>query len=82
LLGDFGAASFYDAGDRVRGARLERIEVRAFGYLLAELLERCEPRTCVGEGALGALAAACLTEDVDARPSFDEVVAALNACRA
>jgi hypothetical protein len=81
LLGDFGAASFYDAGDRVRGARLERIEVRAFGYLLAELLERCEPRTCAGEGALGALAAACLAEDVDARPSFDEVVAALNACR-
>lgn len=75
LLGDFGAASLYDVNERTRGARFERLEVRAFGCLLGELLERCEPHA----GALDALAAACMNEDVDARPSFDEITAALAA---
>ncbi|AXF22862.1 protein kinase [Burkholderia pyrrocinia] len=79
LLGDFGAASLYDVNDGMHGARFERLEVRAFGYLLGELLERCEPRTWTGRNALDALAAACLSEDVDARPSFDEITAALAA---
>ncbi|MCS6474183.1 protein kinase, partial [Burkholderia thailandensis] len=79
LLGDFGAASVYDVNDRVRAARFERLEVRAFGYLLGELLERCEPRGWDGAHALDALAAACANEDIDARPSFDEIVAALAA---
>jgi serine/threonine protein kinase len=35
LLGDFGAASLYDVNDRVRAARFERLEVRAFGYCCA-----------------------------------------------
>ncbi|AOR70732.1 protein kinase [Burkholderia stabilis] len=77
LLGDFGAASLYDVNDRMRGAGFERLEVRAFGYLLGELLERCEPRAWAGRHALDALAAACLNEDVDARPSFAEITAAL-----
>ncbi|WP_175921707.1 leucine-rich repeat-containing protein kinase family protein [Burkholderia latens] len=77
LLGDFGAASVYDVNDRVRAARFERVEVRAFGHLLGELRERCEPRAWDGAHALDALAAACLNEDVDARPSFDQIVAAL-----
>lgn len=38
ILGDFGAASVYDP--RTEPWR-ERIEVRAFGYLAEELLERC-----------------------------------------
>jgi Protein tyrosine and serine/threonine kinase/Leucine rich repeat len=42
LLGDFGAASSYDRHDRIAGAALERLEVRAFGYLLEDLLNRCE----------------------------------------
>lgn len=75
LLGDFGAASLYDVNDRTRGGRFERLEVRAFGYLLGELLERCESRS----DALDALAAACLNEDIDARPSFGEIAAALAA---
>ena len=41
LLGDFGAASFFDpAGGQ--GSALQRIEARAFGCLLEELLERCQ----------------------------------------
>nr|WP_254227475.1 leucine-rich repeat-containing protein kinase family protein [Burkholderia multivorans] len=77
LLGDFGAASLYDVRDAQRAALFERLEVRAFGYLLGELLERCEPREWAGVSALDALAAACLNEDVDARPSFAEIVEAL-----
>ena len=42
LLGDFGAASSYDLNDRIAGAALERLEVRAFGCLLEDLLDRCE----------------------------------------
>lgn len=79
LLGDFGAASFYDASDGRHGARLERLEVRAFGHLLGELLAHCAPRTWAGEHELGALAAACASEDIDTRPSFDEIVDALAA---
>ncbi|MGR3908246.1 leucine-rich repeat-containing protein kinase family protein [Burkholderia sp. SR8] len=79
LLGDFGAASVYDANDRVLAARFERLEVRAFGYLLGELLERCEPQAGAGAHALDALAAACLNEDIDARPAFDEIMVALDA---
>jgi hypothetical protein len=42
LLGDFGAASSYDLNDQIAGAALERLEVRAFGCLLEDLLHRCE----------------------------------------
>ena len=45
LLGDFGAASCYDRADEVLAGRLERLEVRAFGCLLAELLARCNGAT-------------------------------------
>lgn len=79
LLGDFGAASLYDVNDRMRGARFERLEVRAFGYLLGELLDRCGQQAWAGRPTLDALAAACLNEDVDARPSFVEITAALAA---
>jgi hypothetical protein len=41
LLGDFGAASFYDpAGPHA--AALQTLEARAFGNLLEELLDRCD----------------------------------------
>lgn len=39
ILGDFGAASFYDATDLPTGQTLERLEVRAFGCLLEDLLD-------------------------------------------
>ena len=40
LLGDFGAASFYKSFDAVTAQALERLEVRAFGCLLEDLLDR------------------------------------------
>ena len=67
----------HDANDRTRAAAFERLEVRAFGYLLGELLERCEPRTWAGRDAIDALAVACLNEAIDARPSFGEIAAEL-----
>jgi serine/threonine protein kinase len=42
VLGDFGAAAFYDQSDLVVAQALEQIEVRAFGCLFEELLERVE----------------------------------------
>lgn len=42
LLGDFGAASSYDLDDQITSAALERLEVRAFGCLLEDLLNLCE----------------------------------------
>jgi hypothetical protein len=41
LLGDFGAASFYDPAGPHADA-LQTLEVRAFGNLLEELLDRCD----------------------------------------
>lgn len=42
LLGDFGAASSYDLDDSIASGGLERLEVRAFGCLLEDLLDRCQ----------------------------------------
>jgi Protein tyrosine and serine/threonine kinase len=39
LMGDFGAASFYNLFDTEVGQALEQIEVRAFGCLLEDLLD-------------------------------------------
>ena len=42
-LGDFGAAAFYDPADPTWGPGLQRLEARAFGCLLDDLLTRCPP---------------------------------------
>lgn len=42
FLGDFGAASFYDPANISLATALERLEVRAFGCLLEDLLDRCD----------------------------------------
>ncbi len=67
LLGDFGAASFYP-----QGTGLERIEVRAFGCLLEELLERCD---CDAQSAAGlwALQRRCVLDVAKHRPVFSEI---------
>jgi hypothetical protein len=84
LLGDFGAACFKPA-DVAQSLALEKIEVRAFGYLLEELLERCEgegttraPRATVATLThLAALRDACLHTDASLRPVFTEIVASI-----
>jgi hypothetical protein len=74
LLGDFGAASLF-APDAAIAAVLQAIEVRAFGVLLEELLERCDTPL----PALQALASACLQEQPLRRPRFGQLEQALAA---
>ncbi|WP_421306449.1 leucine-rich repeat-containing protein kinase family protein [Aeromonas veronii] len=69
LLGDFGAASLYDRCDRERAVGLERLEVRAFGCLLEELLAHCDTQDSPLDG-LHQLKAACLSELPAERPDF------------
>jgi hypothetical protein len=71
LLGDFGAASFISDARQARS--LERIEVRAFGCLLEELLDRCVAPSDARMDALWALQRRCVQEDVDMRPLFGEI---------
>ncbi|HEY0589326.1 MAG TPA: leucine-rich repeat-containing protein kinase family protein [Pseudoduganella sp.] len=74
VLGDFGGASRFAPGTESALA-LQRLEVRAFGCLLEELLERCPEEL----PAVQALAGDCLQPAPDVRPQFAEVVARLAA---
>ena len=73
LLGDFGAASFLAPDDPAQAHALQRLEVRAWGCLLEELLACCPPDAASFLAPLAALARACQQEDVGARPLFDEI---------
>ncbi|WP_219267201.1 leucine-rich repeat-containing protein kinase family protein [Pseudomonas sp. Xaverov 259] len=75
LLGDFGGASFHATTDTLETRALRRIEVRAFGVLLGELLERVDDG--FDNAALMALQNSCCQPDVLARPSFEEIEALL-----
>ncbi|MFM5401513.1 leucine-rich repeat-containing protein kinase family protein [Aeromonas veronii] len=81
LLGDFGAASLYDRCDRERAMGLERLEVRAFGCLLEELLAHCDTQDSTLDG-LHQLKAACLSELPADRPDFAYIERQLAAARA
>lgn len=81
LLGDFGAASLYDRCDRERAVGLERLEVRAFGCLLEELLAHCDTQDSTLDG-LHQLKAACLSELPTDRPDFAYIELQLAAARA
>jgi hypothetical protein len=76
LLGDFGAASSYDLND-LAGAALERLEVRAFGCLLEDLLDRAEVPISKAEklalDLLNQLQQDCLQPIPAARPLFIEI---------
>lgn len=74
VLGDFGGASISAPGSKLASA-LERLEVRAFGYLLEELLERCEEEL----PQVRALANDCLHPAPETRPAFAEALARLAA---
>lgn len=84
LLGDFGAASFFAPDERATAEALQRIEVRAFGCLLEELLLRCNaaPQGHFLRGAVDAekalktlidLQVACTQETIGSRPLFAEI---------
>jgi hypothetical protein len=77
LLGDFGAASFYDRRDAQRAAALERLEVRAFGCLLEDMLDRCQPTRTAAQSAtfdrLRQLQQRCLNPHLPQRPLFSHL---------
>ncbi|MEN9659685.1 MAG: hypothetical protein RL571_3150 [Pseudomonadota bacterium] len=63
LLGDFGAASFYT------DSRLQKIEVKAFAYLLEELISRTEGSQAMLNDLIH-LQANCAQNNLDNRPTF------------
>jgi serine/threonine protein kinase len=78
LLSDFGAASFHDLADRATADALQRLEVRAFGCLLEELLLGAVDN--IADARLVPLAAlrdACLQPRVADRPLFSDLVGML-----
>jgi hypothetical protein len=77
LLGDFGAASFYPPQASGSPNPFEALEVRAFGCLLGELLERCEPEQDGRLPALTALQLRCVAPVAASRPRFAELVTTL-----
>lgn len=82
LLSDFGAAAFYDRGNSTLARDLERVEVRAFGYLLEELVEfvvGSAPQADDGIAELIRMRDACCLSEVVARPSFLELKSRLSA---
>jgi len=72
LFGDFGAASFYDKTDKERATRLERLEVRAFGYLLEDLLNHLDSRDSnhPSVAIINNLKKTCLHPDILQRSDF------------
>ena len=80
LLGDFGAASFFDP-EGAQSQALQRIEARAFGCLLEELLQRCEAPDRELQDALRQLQERCLSTAARLRPAFAEIDAILRALR-
>jgi hypothetical protein len=68
-LGDFGAASFYEPNAQ----EFERIEVRAFGCLLEDMLSLCATKEGDIYERMEQLKEKCMNEDVGARPLFSEM---------
>lgn len=76
-LGDFGAASFYPAQPEGGTNPFEALEVRAFGCLLGEVLERCEADVDEYLPTLNVLQRRCMAPVAASRPRFVELVAIL-----
>lgn len=75
ILSDFGAASFYDPSDTATAMGLEKLEARAFGCLLEDLLDRSVSKD--GEKLesdrivrLRQLQQNCTSLELSQRPSF------------
>lgn len=79
LLGDFGAGSLLPSDDAPGARALLALEVRAFGYLLEELLARVPESGAATTGALRLRAAmeACLALDPALRPDMAAVAQSL-----
>ncbi len=72
LLGDFGASTCYDKNWEI-ATLLERLDVRAFGCLLEDLLDRSEDNSSVEVIKLIDLKNKCFSNEVESRPSFTAI---------
>ncbi len=81
-LSDFGAASFFESAASTAPA-LQRLEARAFGVLLDELLQRCDATIEDDEhlARLGELRDRCLDLEPRRRPDFTAIEAHLATLR-
>lgn len=73
LFGDFGAATNLMSLPESQRSAMERIEVRAFGNLLEDMLQLNEPNTSEEQdlySRLSQLKNQCMDDDVDQRPNF------------
>jgi len=77
ILGDFGAASFYDVDDQAMARSLQQLESRAFGCLLEDLLDRCDDAESEAFKTMRTVQQKCLNSDPKKRPLFDEIVSLL-----
>jgi len=79
IFGDFGAASLYDTTTS-QAAYLQRLEVRAYGCLLDDLLQCCTEKQFLSDAAIAlkALVPLCMQPAVLHRPSFADIVSLLN----
>lgn len=77
LLGDFGAASFFDLTQPAAAAALQRLEVRAFACLLEELLDHCPAPATPLTTALRTWQERCAHPQPAERPLFAEISAGL-----
>ncbi|MGV0985537.1 MAG: leucine-rich repeat-containing protein kinase family protein [Limnohabitans sp.] len=75
LLGDFGAGWLMDSTDPSRAQALQQLEVRAFGCLLEELLDRCDVEGTPNAALAGLqdLKQQCLRETTAERPLFEAI---------
>jgi serine/threonine protein kinase len=75
ILGDFGGASFFEPKEVEIRNGLERLEVRAFGYLVEELLELSKEDNGdeVLRGKLNLLKEECLHNNTQNRPLFQNI---------
>lgn len=80
LLGDFGAASFYDKNSDL-SRNIERVEVRAFGCLVEDVLGLVgkEAMSLENRGHWQKLIADCTSTDVGSRPGFSAILKVLEA---
>ena len=79
LLGDFGAATMYDTSSPESNLH-EKLDVRAYGCLLDDLIEHLdsnETKNTVAE-SFKKLRKDCFNEIVSSRPSFKEILEKIN----
>ncbi|HEY5823788.1 MAG TPA: leucine-rich repeat-containing protein kinase family protein [Cyclobacteriaceae bacterium] len=81
LLSDFGAASFYNIESEIASS-IQRLEVRAFGCLLDDLLSHRDPNEQHDLlNALNGLLSECMNEDILLRPDFSTIYNRLKKCQ-